>query len=48
MTGTGIEAHMRLYESKGMWAESIKMQRVLLKQARESEDTKDQIQVTPS
>jgi hypothetical protein len=51
MTGAVIEARMRLYESKGMWAESIKMQRVLLKKARESEDTKDQIQVllpTPS
>jgi hypothetical protein len=51
MTGAGVEARMRLYESKGMWAESIEMQRGLLKKARESEDTKDQIQVllpTPS
>jgi hypothetical protein len=51
MTGAGVEARMRLYESKGMWAESIQMQRGLLKRARVSEDTKDQIQVllpTPS
>jgi hypothetical protein len=47
MTGAEIDARMLFYESKGMWVESIKMKRGLLKQARKSEDMKGQIQVFP-
>jgi hypothetical protein len=42
-----LDDRMLFYESKGMWAESIKMQRGLLKQARKAEDMKGQIQVFP-
>ena len=47
MTGAEIDARMLFYESKGMWVESFKMQRGLLKQTHKEEDMKGQIQVFP-